>query len=574
MGTTNWGSATAILLTVYAAVLLFFVVRAARRTKSLSDYAVGSQGFSPVVVGLSLAAGVTSAATFIINPGFVALYGWSAFLAMGIVLPIGMIGSLIVLTRSFRRYGSSVKALTLSQWMGKRYESPGFARWFAVLSLLLITFIVLICVGMTKVIASALGAGELPVLLGLVCFVFGYMMFGGANSLVYTNTIQAVLMLIVAAVMLSSGGEHFSAGIAGFWDKLAALDPALTQSVNPKSLLFRDWFEVVFCNFIVGVAIVCQPHIVTRSLMLRDERDVNRYLLVGITAQIVFFAVIFTGFYARLQFPDLTVNGAALKMDGIIPAYVVAAFPVGAGLLVILGLLSAGLSTLEGLIQSVSTTITADLIDPLAGPVLGEGEQRARRLSILNKLVIVVLAVVSAVWSYDQLLHPNLSVGILAQNGVYAFFSAAFVPVLFGIYLKNTSRLAPVAASVTAVVVHFAVYYGGLTPYTSGAVRNPAVAAALAILSSVVVGLAVHFFRTNPSPKGAGPISSPIIPPTRGVILSESEESEAEGLKNKIKSRPSAPDSSLSLRMTPLDMGKKTKPIDLTPKEKEALKIT
>ena len=75
-------------------------------------------------------------------------------------------------------------------------------------------------------------------------------------------------------------------------------------------------------------------------------------------------------------------------------------------------------------------------------------------------------------------------------------------------------------------------------------------------------------------PKGAGSSSSSVISSPQGVILSESEESEAEGLKNKIKSRPSAPDSSLSLRMTPLDMGKKTKPIDLTPKEKEALKIT
>ncbi|MCB0544939.1 MAG: sodium:solute symporter, partial [Saprospiraceae bacterium] len=190
MQTTDWTWATATLLAAYAAVLLFFVVRAARRTRSFADYAVGSQGYSPVVVGLSLAAGVTSAATFIINPGFVALYGWSAFVAMGIVLPIALMGSLIVLTRSFRRYGSSVKALTLSQWMGKRYDSRGFALWFAVLSLLLITFIVLICVGLTKVIAPALGAGELPVLLGLVIFVFGYMLFGGANSLVYTNTIQ------------------------------------------------------------------------------------------------------------------------------------------------------------------------------------------------------------------------------------------------------------------------------------------------------------------------------------------------------------------------------------------------
>jgi sodium/pantothenate symporter len=160
----NRATATAILLAAYAAVLLFFVVRAARRTRSLADYAVGSQRFSPVVVGLSLAASVTSAATFIINPGFVALYGWSAFLAMSVILPIGLIGSLIVLTRSFRQYGANVNALTLSQWMSKRYESPALGLWFAVLSLLLLTFVVLICVGLTKVIASALGAGELPVL--------------------------------------------------------------------------------------------------------------------------------------------------------------------------------------------------------------------------------------------------------------------------------------------------------------------------------------------------------------------------------------------------------------------------
>jgi sodium/pantothenate symporter len=172
-------------------------------------------------------------------------------------------------------------------------------------------------------------------------------------------------------------------------------------------------------------------------------------------------------------------------------------------LLVILGLLSAGLSTLEGLVQSLSTTITADLIDPLAGRRLGEGETRAKRLSVVNKIVIVALAVVAVALSYNQLVHPNLSVGILAQNGVYAFFSAAFVPVLFGIFLKNTPRIAPVAASVTAVVVHFSVYYGGLTPYTDGAVRNPAVAAALAILSSVAVGLALHFLKARRAAESA-----------------------------------------------------------------------
>ncbi len=489
---------TVLMLGGYAAVLLGLAVRAARRTRSLAEYAIGSEGFPPAAVGLSLAASITSAATFIINPGFVALYGWSAFLAMSVVLPLGLVGSLIVLTRSFRRYGAHVRALTLAQWMHKRYNSAALGRWFAALSLLLLTFVVLICVGLTKVIASALGAAELPVLVGLVLFVFGYMMWGGANSMVYTNAIQAGLMLVVAVLMLSSGWSHWAEGWSAFWVKVAAIDPLLTAPTNPKSALFRDWFEVAFCNFIIGVAVVCQPHIVTRSLLLRDERDVGRYLLVGIAAELVFFAVLFTGFYARLAFPDLRgPSGAPLPMDGIIPAYVVSVFPIGAGLLVVLGLLSAGLSTLEGLIQSLSTTLTLDILSPLLSKrkALTDVQQ-----AWLHRMVIGLLAVGAIAWSHQQLLHPNLSVGILAQNGVYAFFSAAFMPVLLGIFFSKTPPQAVWAASVTAVVVHFSVYYGALTPYTSGAVRNPAVAAALAIVGSVVIGVGVAWWKTGALP--------------------------------------------------------------------------
>jgi sodium/pantothenate symporter len=491
----SYSNATLLLLVTYAGVMLYFALRGARRTKSMADYALGSQGFSPLVVGLSLAAGITSAATFIINPGFVALYGWSAFLAMSLIIPLALYGSLVVLTKSFRQYGASVRALTLSQWMSFRYNSKSLGVWFALLSFLLLTFIVLICVGLTKVLAPALGVSELPVLTGLVIFVFGYMMFGGANTMIYTNAIQAVLMLIVAIMMLASGGHYFDQGLSGFWQKLAAVDPALILPFNNGSPLFRDWFEVIFCNLIVGVAIVCQPHIITRSLMLKRAEDVNRYLWIAIMAETIFFMVLFTGFYARLQFPDLTVNGSVLKMDAIIPAYVLRVFPVGAGLLVILGLLSAGLSTLEGLVQSVSATITNDLLAPFIESGDHDEEQHTRLVTRLNRFVIGAMALITIGWSYYQLEYPNLSVGILAQNGVYAYFSAAFVPVLLGIYGKDVPRSAPFAASVSAIAVHFIVYYGGLTPYTQGAVRNPAVAAALAILSASIVGLSIYLLR-------------------------------------------------------------------------------
>ena len=486
--------ATTALLLLYGAVILFFVIRGALRTTSISDYAIGSIRFSPVVVGLSLAASITSAATFIINPGFIALYGLSGILALAITMPLAIFVSLTILTKSFRKHGASVKVLTMAQWIGKRYNSTGYALLFGFLSLLLITFIVLICVGMTKVLSKALNAEELYVLVGLVVFVFGYMMFGGANSMVYTNTIQAILMLVVAAILLTSGYEHFSQGVHGFLDKLAAIDPLLVEWVNPSSFLFRDYFEIIFCNLVVGVAIVCQPHIITKSLLLKSDSDVNRYLITGILVEAVFFAVVFTGLYARLSFPDLTVDGAPLNMDGIIPAYVVREFPVAVGLIVIMGLLSAGLSTLEGLIQSISTTITSDIIEPLSGRRLGgSGNQRNRRLVAINKVVIILLVVVSILLSYNQLVNPSLSVGIFAQNGVYAYFSAAFVPVLFGIYLKDSPKAAPIAATLTAVLVHFGIYYGRIGGYMQEAVRNPAVAATFAILLSLAVGLIAYF---------------------------------------------------------------------------------
>lgn len=487
----NISLVTTILLILYMVLVLFFVIKGALRTKSLQDYAVGT-GFSPVFVGLSLAASVTSAATFIINPGFVAIYGWSGFVAMSIVLPIGLFLSLIVMTKSFQKIGTTSKALTLAQWIGNRFNSKIHSRIIAFLSLLLITFIVLICVGIVKVLASALGASELYVLIGLVVFVFGYTMFGGANSMIKNNAIQAIMISVVAVILLFSGYQYFDSGLAGFWGQVRAIDPLLVEKYNPESPLFRDFFEVVVCNFIIGIAIVCQPHIITRSLMLRSEKDINKYLLTSVLVLMLFFSVLFVGLYARLQMPDLMQDGVAVSLDSIISVYVVNQFSPYLGVIVIFGLMAAGLSTLEGLVQSVSTTITNDIILPLSKRDFSENKKKN-----INRLVIVVLAVITIIMSYDQLINPNLSVGIFAQNGVYMFFSAAFVPVLFGIYLKNVDSRAPLFATITAVVVYVAVYYGGLTPYTSGQVRNPAVAGALAIVASFLMGVLSHWILKN-----------------------------------------------------------------------------
>lgn len=490
-----------ILILLYIGITLFFVIRGALKIKSMNDYAVGNVQFPPYAVGLALAASMTSAATFIINPGFIAYYGLSAYLSFGIVYPLAALISLIILTKGFQKHGESVKALTMAQWMGTRYNSKGYSLFFAFLSLLLITFIVLICVGLTKVLSKSLNVPELYILIGTVVFVFGYMMFGGANSMVYTNTVQAIIMLVVAFILLGSGYEHFGNGVHGFLEKLKNIDPKLVQSTNESSFLFRDFFEIVFTQIVIGVAIVCQPHIITKSLLLKTNKDVNKYLTYGIITQMIFFSVVFAGLYARLAFPDLTINGAALKMDGVIPAYVVREFPVFVGIIVVLGLISAGISTLEGLIQSISTTATTDIIKPLFGKFYPKDQTKNEKAFVLtNKIVIAVFALVSILLSYDQLVNPKLSVAIFAQNGVYAYFSAAFVPILFGMFFKSAPKISVIAASISAVIVHFIFYYGKIAvPFTKATGENPGVAAAIAILTSLIVGFIFFILKKEKS---------------------------------------------------------------------------
>lgn len=481
-----------VLLGIYALVILFFVIRGAMKAQNISDYALGNIGFPAWVVGLSLAASMTSAATFIINPGFIALYGLSGFLSFGIVFPIAAILSLILFTKGFARYGSSVKAATMAQWIGTRYGSKSYAFFFGIIALLLITFIVLINVGLTQVISKGTQSDPFWVLMGITVFVFGYMMFGGANSMVYTNTIQAIIMFIVAIILIGSGWEYVENGVNNMLESLAAIDSNLVKSTNPNSFLFRDYWEIIVAQFIIGVAVVCQPHIITKSLLLKDKSHLNRYLISGIAFVIVFFLIVIVGLYARLTFPSLEYKGKALKMDEIIPTYVVVKFSVGVGLIIIVGLISAGLSTLESLIQSLSTTITSDILKPLFPQAV------EKHAFTLNKGVIVVLGLVSFILSWRQIVNPDVSVAIFAQNGVYGYFAAAFVPVLFGTFMKEVRLETAWISSLVALVVHFGVYYGRLTPYMQEPVNNPGISAAIGIIVSLLVGLVLQKIIKKP----------------------------------------------------------------------------
>jgi len=249
----------------------------------------------------------------------------------------------------------------------------------------------------------------------------------------------------------------------------------------------------VACNVLIGIAIINQPHVMSKALYLKSEKDVNTYLTTGIVVLVLFFAVILVGLYARILMP-----GAGIEPDAVVPTYIVEVFSPLVRSVILIGLVAAGFSTMEGLLVALSTIFSNDIYRPLAkrsGDLDDEAiDAHAVRYS---RYFLVALVPVVALISYGQIVNPNLSVAILGQNGVYALFSATFVPILFGIFFsERITKGAVLAAAITALVVHFGMYYGEITMYAN----NPAVPATAALIASTLVAVGAMILRGKPAP--------------------------------------------------------------------------
>ncbi len=448
-----------------------------KRAQNMASFSIGSRQVSPVLVGLSLAANMTSVATFVINPGLIYAYGWAGVVGYGIAAPLGIFTGLVVTSRRFRQVGDQVIALTVPQWIGDRYGDRRLTAFFALISLLQITFLVLIVAALVHVLMSVLHLPLLVALTIVILFTFAVIFVGGASVHVWSNSVQAVTMIVVAVLLVAAGAGFFAGGLGAFFDRLAAVAPHYGSMTNPDSLLFRDLFEVVVANFIIGVAIIMQPHIISKTLYLRSERDVTTYLATAVIAGTIFTTVLLVGLYARLEL------GGGLAPDRVVATYIATHFAPGLRSLIMLGVLAAGFSTLEGVVLALSSITANDLYGSLAR-LAGADEERVKaRLLRVGRWSLVALAPVTFLLAWDQIVDPNLSVAIFAQNGVYGLFAAVFAPVLFGIFSRRATGGLALAAALTALVVHFGMYYGGITRYHN----NPAVPATCALVLSTAV---------------------------------------------------------------------------------------
>ena len=459
-----------VLLGLFIAVTYGLSLWGMRKAKNLAGFSIGNRDMHPVMVGVTLASSIASTATFVINPGFVYTHGLSAFLHYGVAAYLGSAAALILLCKRFRSQGGASGALTIPHWIRSRYGSRAFATYFAIINLFSVTFVVLILVGCAILASALFGISQHLALVLVLVFVFSYVLLGGAYAHAYTNAFQSVLMILIALVVITSGFSLFS---SGFMESLKSVGSDYAAPFNPNSNLYYNAFSVLVSAFVITFALMLQPHILTKALYLKDEKESTQFLATALIVGLIFSGMLLVGFYARLKGLEIP------SQDRVVAIYINDLWRDSAGgqlmlAVVSIALLAAGMSTLDGILVALSAMVINDLYLPFRK---GELEKHTGINGSRWVLVAIGLAGGALAW------HPPPFVGIFAQQGVYALAAASFVPVGLGLVWKGPF---PVWLASTASAIGIAGHF--FLNQVAGMV-NPAVSATWAILASTFIAL-------------------------------------------------------------------------------------
>ena len=380
---------------------------------------------------------------------------------------LGIAIGLIVLSKRFLSIGEAQGSVTIPQWIKHRYDSPKLGVFFACLNLLSLTFVVLILVGCSILLSGLLGIDQKQALVAVLLFVFSYVLMGGTYAHAYTNALQGVLMLFVSVGLFVHGWHYFGG------QPLAALESVGSDYAavfNPSSNLYFSMFSVFTSGFIITFALMLQPHILTKVLYLKDERDTRIFLITAIGSGTLFMLILFVGFYAKLAGYDIEAQ------DVVVTQYLLEETSHSAAgqyirAFIFVALLAAGMSTLDGILVALSAMIVTDVLEP-AGLNAERGLQVARWVLVVIGLIALALA-----W------NPPPIVGLFAQKGVYGLAAASFVPIVFAAFFKT--RLSPSTIGLAAFV--------GLGTHLClnmlFGVANPSISATYGIFAASAVGV-------------------------------------------------------------------------------------
>jgi SSS family solute:Na+ symporter len=420
LGLFDW-----VIVAIYFILIGGISVWSIRKKKdSPSDYFLANRNLGWFVIGASILASNVGSEHIVGLAGTGAKSG----LAMGhyelhswIVLTLGWV---------FVPFYMRSKVFTMPEFLERRYNEK--TRWLLsivqLLSYVIAKASVTIYAG-AVVFNSFLGVDFWTGAVVLIAVTGAYTVFGGLHAVMYTEALQAIVLLGGSIVLTISGFIEI-----GGWNSLFHSVPKDHLNMFlPLSHPDFPWLGILIASPIVGIWYWCtDQHIVQRCLAGRNEQEARRgTIFAAYLKMLPFFVFLIPGLMAYALARSGKIQLA--QADQAFPTLVKTLLPVGLRGLLAGGILAALMSSLASVYNACSTLFTLDIYQKIRPQTTEKELVKVGRIAtaavvVLGMLWIPVMKGISdTLYQYLQSVQSYLAPPIAA-----VFLLGVFVPRING----------------------------------------------------------------------------------------------------------------------------------------------
>ena len=429
--------------------LVIFVAMGAygmSKTKTEEDFAVARNSYGPFMLAFAFAATIASGATFMSLPGMAYSKGF-AVLWYPAIYPIAIYLGMFMAIKLIKRAGDRFRSNSMPEFMGQRYNSDFLRIAFSLLSLLLIYYIAAQIVAAATMFEVLLDLDYKTGIFLSVGVIALYIGMGGSHADIMTDGVQGVMMVIIALIiagmfLLSPGVE--GTGPAAINQALVAEDPGMgwDNYFIPDDPIFGS-FALIMLLFL--------PHIGKLAFALNDPKQIRTFLLIAIPIGSILGFTVLGGLHAR------ALVGPDIRPDAAIPVLFTELFPPFLAGMLGVGVLSAIMSTSDGLFIAIAVIFSNDLYKRTLAPMIHKHkspEQIDRIALNISRLSIVVVGILAIMLAWN----PPKFLAILLWIGIGGIVSGAAGPLLIGSLWKRATKAGAIASFLTGVILYAVLY--------------------------------------------------------------------------------------------------------------------
>lgn len=374
--------------------------------------------------------------------------------------------AILILCYVFLPTYRKLRVFTLSQYLEHRYNSHARLVYSILMILLiLVQLVAAFYIGSRTLLFLFRGTGfaleywQGIAMIGLMSC--SYTMFGGMNSVVIADTMQTVMML--AAGLLVAYFTFSQPEIGGFFGLLDLEKQQVLSEQRMHLYLPANHPDLPWSGAFTGLIVLhffywtTNQYLVQRVLAAKTDTDAKIGIIASgfLKLMIPFFSVacgVAAGYLFKIRLAGITV----LPDDAFLHL-VQTVVPTGYGLtgLILAGLTAATFSSVDSMMNSVSTLLTLDVYQKYLNPQASERQMiRFGRLAVLG---MVALSAVLALLTYDPASAGNFFLSVSSRG---SYFTQGVVAAFFvGIVWRKANPKAAVVTMLAAPVFAFAVEY-------------------------------------------------------------------------------------------------------------------